>query len=175
MVAYDRNRKALTGAFLFLVTLFVSMFKKDGAFVLKQISVGLLLTDGAVFLTCHSTGNKFYDIPKGLPEPNETARMACIREVSEETGLDISAEELTDLGIFEYTRQKDLHLFLLNTNDLPATDKMVCSSFFSNRYTGKQQPEVDGFRYIAWPEAEQYLTKNMARVIQLTEKFLVKN
>jgi hypothetical protein len=66
-------------------------------------------------------------------------------------------------------------LFLLQKENLPAADQMVCSSYFTNRYTGKQQPEVDGFRYIPWGEQEGYLTKNMSRVVQQAAKFLTKN
>ena len=32
---------------------------------MKKISAGLILTDGSKILLCHSTGNDFYDIPKG--------------------------------------------------------------------------------------------------------------
>ncbi|KJS12915.1 MAG: hypothetical protein VR67_06985 [Peptococcaceae bacterium BRH_c8a] len=131
---------------------------------MKKISAGLLLTDGAKLLVCHVTGRNFYDIPKGLVDDGEEPTAACIREVREETNLLIKREIIADLGVYEYTRDKDLHLFLLYRRDLPDTGNMGCSSFFINK-AGRRLPEVDGYRYIALKEKEIYLTQNMARVI----------
>jgi len=131
---------------------------------MKKISAGLLLTDGTKLLVCHVTGRNFYDIPKGLVDDGEEPAAACIREVREETNLLIKREIITDLGVYEYTRDKDLHLFLLHRRDLPDTGSMGCSSFFINK-AGHRLPEVDGYRYIAFGEKEIYLTRSMAGVI----------
>ncbi|UUZ85071.1 NUDIX domain-containing protein [Paenibacillus sp. P26] len=53
-----------------------------------------------MFLACHSTGNSFYDLPKGLQEENETAVEVCCRETREETGIELNPAELKDLGFF---------------------------------------------------------------------------
>lgn len=131
---------------------------------MKKLSAGLVLTNGEKFLACHVTGRHFYDIPKGLVAANEEAVKACIREAEEETGLKINEEELTDLGIFEYYREKDLHLFLLKKENLPPTKDMRCSSFFLDR-SGRKIPEVNGYRYISFKEKHLYMVKSMADVI----------
>lgn len=135
---------------------------------MKKISAGLILTDKTKFLGCHSTGNYFYDIPKGSIEEGETPREACVREVQEETGLLVNHENLIDLGVFEYNYEKNLHLFLLVKDDLPSADNMICTTYFETK-KGKILPEADRFRYIKFAEKEVFLTENMKRVVQKVE------
>lgn len=130
----------------------------------KKLSAGLILTDCNKFLVCHVTGRNFYDIPKGLVDENEKPIKACIREVAEETGLSIFEENLVDLGVFEYTREKDLHLFLAVENDLPNIADMKCTSFFPDKF-GRQLPEVNGYKYISFDEKHLFLAKSMISVI----------
>ncbi|UUZ96567.1 NUDIX domain-containing protein [Paenibacillus sp. P25] len=113
-----------------------------------------------VFLACHSTGNSFYDLPKGLQEENETAVEVCCRETREETGIELNPAELKDLGVFPYLRNKDLHLFLWLTEELPALDKLVCTSYFQHPRRGKGRlrwTATDTFpfpkRAPGWPKA----------------------
>ncbi|PLT28651.1 NUDIX hydrolase [Peribacillus deserti] len=132
---------------------------------MKQVSAALFLTDGEKFLGCHATGRKYYDLPKGLINEGEDAAAACIREVQEETGLVIPVEDLVDLGIFSYTSQKSLHIFLCKRNHLPATSTLECTSTFVHYYTKKSVPEVDGYVYISYSEKEKYVTKNMNKTL----------
>lgn len=132
----------------------------------KPISVGLILTDNQKLLVCHSTGNNFYDLPKGSQEIHETFLDTCIREVQEETGfnLNINKDELVSLGLFSYTRYKNLYLFLLKKTQLPPLSKFKCTSFFVNN-VGKKKPEIDGFKYINIQDVEKFMTPSMANVI----------
>ncbi len=138
---------------------------------MKKMSAGLILTDGDKFLVCHVTGRNHYDIPKGLVDAAEDPVTACIREVEEETGLVIGQERLVDLGVFEYYRGKDLHLFLLVDKALPNTVDMTCRSFFRDK-KGKRIPEVDGCKYIGFDSKHLYMTENMVRVIQSVQSKL---
>ncbi|MFG6115384.1 NUDIX domain-containing protein [Halobacillus sp. MO56] len=141
---------------------------------MKKLSAGLILTDGEKFLGCHSTGNWFYDLPKGEVGGAENPKETCIREAKEETSLDVPADHLVDLGVFEYNPKKNLHLFLWKVEELPDTDKMSCSSFFIHRYTEKETPEVDGYKYIRFGEQVRFMTKNMVKVTEKIEKRVIK-
>lgn len=133
--------------------------------MMKSISSGLILTDGDKFLGCHSTGNYFYDLPKGSIEEGELPIEACIREVREETGLIIDPSDLTDLGEFDYNHYKNLHLFILFTVNLPQLENLKCNSFFYDPVLKKDKPEADGFKYIAFNNMQYYLTKNMYNLL----------
>jgi 8-oxo-dGTP pyrophosphatase MutT (NUDIX family) len=131
----------------------------------KAVSVGLLLTDGTRFLGCHSTGNRFYDLPKGAAEPGETPRQTCVRETREETGLEVEGERLLDLGILPYNRQKELHLFALTVPELPDAASLSCSSVFVHPYRHVALPEVDGYLHIKFEETAAFMTPNMAKAV----------
>jgi 8-oxo-dGTP pyrophosphatase MutT (NUDIX family) len=137
---------------------------------MKKISAALILTNGEVFLGCYSTGNNFYDLPKGQIEENETPIEACIREAKEETGIILKAENLQDLGKHPYNKQKDLHIFLFKTNELPNLDTMDCTTYFTHPYTGKELKEVDGYKYISFAKKEQFVLKNMSKVLDIVQE-----
>lgn len=139
---------------------------------LKTISSGLVLTNKDVFLVCHSTGNDFFDLPKGTVEEGESPLSACIRETMEETSLDVSNEHLIDLGVFSYNRRKNLHLFLMITENLPSIDKMICTSFFLNPKTNEFLPEADYYKYVRFVDKHHYVTKNLSNVLDKIEKKL---
>ncbi|MET3849571.1 NUDIX domain-containing protein [Paenibacillus sp. OAE614] len=133
-------------------------------------SVGVIITNRTVFLACHSTGNTFYDLPKGMPEEGETPEQTACREVREESGLNILPDQIKDLGVFPYNRAKNLHLFLWTTESLPPIEEMACTSTFIDRYSGQAKPEVDGYEYIGFDQAVNMMTANMARVIRDAER-----
>lgn len=140
---------------------------------MKKTSVGIFITDGSSkYLACHSTGNSFYDLPKGLKEEGELPVDVCCRETREETGIVLNPYELQDLGVFKYMQNKDLHLFMWKTAALPDVNDLVCSSYFEHPKSKKLLPEVDGYRYLFFPEANERMTKSMARIIDQIVKSL---
>ncbi|MBP1999100.1 8-oxo-dGTP pyrophosphatase MutT (NUDIX family) [Paenibacillus shirakamiensis] len=132
---------------------------------MKKISVAAFITDGTQFLACHSTGNSFYDLPKGLQEHGESPIEVCLRETQEETGLILDIHELQDLSVFPYMKDKDLHVFRWLTPQLPELEKLECTSYFKHYHSHQMLPEVDGYKYVKYEETEKYMTKSMAGVI----------
>jgi len=135
----------------------------------KKISSGLVLTDDNYILGCKVGYGSRFDIPKGIIDKNETPLNACLRETKEETGLDINPVDLKSYGKFDYLKgkfAKDLYIFKLHTNNLPDIRKMKCNSFFTDRVTGNQKPEVIGYKYIPINEMNKYFTKSMTTVLQ---------
>ncbi len=129
----------------------------------RAISCGVIITDGAQILLGHAARSPRWDIPKGLAEAGEPLAEAAVRELKEETGLDVTAADLVPLGIHAYLPAKDLALFVWRPGTMPKPEALVCASTFS--IDGIQVPEFDRFGLFAWGEALKRVGKNMARVL----------
>lgn len=128
-----------------------------------QTSCGvLILNEHNELLMGHATGNKFFDIPKGMLEENESPLACAIRECKEETSLDLRNNILIELGLFKYNTKKNLHLFICTVKKENIIIKdLVCNSFFTNFYTKKLQPEVDFFEWINVDEVKIKCAKSL--------------
>jgi len=84
-----------------------------------------------------------WSIPKGKPNEGENDWEAAIREVKEETNLDIiKVNEFMQLQDSTYrSRKKVLHSFYVKINDFSSETAVSCDSYFE--YQGKQLPEND--------------------------------
>jgi putative (di)nucleoside polyphosphate hydrolase len=134
----------------------------------KRLSCGVVIVNSdRELLLCHVTGQNHWDLPKGGIDAGETPLQAALRETREECGLRLTAEELADLGRFEYTTKKNLHLFGIC---MPRFDlsNLRCESHYIDRYTHRPMPEMDGFGWFAFDRVESLCTQKMAMV--LTEK-----
>jgi 8-oxo-dGTP pyrophosphatase MutT (NUDIX family) len=118
-------------------------------------SATALITDGHRFLTAipHGKFKKFRDLPKGRIEENETPIEAVIREVKEETGLNLEKDKLDDLGVWPYNKSKDIHVFLYEVERLPDLSRLRCSSMI----LGTKKPEMTGFEYLTLHEMSKKL------------------
>jgi 8-oxo-dGTP pyrophosphatase MutT (NUDIX family) len=123
----------------------------------------LLLAESGELLLCHSTGNRFWDIPKGLADEGESSVAAAVREAREECGIAIDPAGLHPLGRFAYRPQKDLelHAALIERFDAAAC---VCTSSFVDRF-GRTRPEMDDFRWTPFAEVGARCAKRMAVVL----------
>lgn len=131
----------------------------------KKLSVGLILTDGTVFLSVEITGTKGQrDIPKGEVEPGDGLVETLVREIQEECGIDIGKYRsmLQDMGQFEYMNHKDVHVFVLKLDKLPPVSNMKCVSTF--KLYGRDIPEVKNHKYVSFDELQMF-NKYMARII----------
>ena len=135
----------------------------------KTLSAGVIVYDGKKFVIGHATGGKHWDIPKGKIEPNEVAIAAAVRELKEETGIEADWRKLIHLGIFEYKRDKDLSLYLLEVEKLPDIKDMKCTSTFTNRH-GKEIPEFDKFAHVTWKTVGKKTVDAMTKVLKNVEK-----
>jgi putative (di)nucleoside polyphosphate hydrolase len=124
----------------------------------------LVLNHKGELLLCHVTDTANWDIPKGLQDPGESALEAAMRELGEEAGACFAAERFEDLGVFDYRRDKRLHLFKVDAGDeLGALEQLKCSSFFPHQRTGVMTPETDGFRWARREEISQLCWPRMAK------------
>lgn len=131
------------------------------------VSCGVLvLNRQRELLLCHVTHTARWDIPKGMPDPHETALAAAMRELYEEAGIAFEPGRFEDLGEHAYRPGKRLHLFKVEAGDqLACLDHLVCSSFFPHRVTGKPTPEMDGFRWAGRDDVARLCWPRMAQVL----------
>jgi predicted NUDIX family NTP pyrophosphohydrolase len=131
----------------------------------KQLSCGIvILNEARELLLCHVTGQGHWDLPKGCLEANERPIDAALRETREETGLSLDASTLLDLGPRRYLAGKDLHLFAICMARFDAS-QLKCESYFSERPSGRQLPEMDGFGWFGFERAASLCTPKMAATL----------
>ena len=134
----------------------------------KAVSCGVIVRRAVgELLLGHATGSRYWDIPKGVRDAGETSIDAALRELREEAGIELRADQLRDLGLHKYLPRKDLHLFMLSPPD-PAIDidACACSTHYIPRYGGHEIPEVDAYRWVTREEVSVLCGKNMTRVLQ---------
>ena len=88
------------------------------------------------------------EFPAGKLEKGEDPYKAGIRELKEETGLEISENDaqIEDLGIHNQKKDKDIHLFKVR---LPINiEELHCDSMFRDFRDGSKKPEMDGFELL---------------------------
>lgn len=115
---------------------------------MKKISAGVIIINSKnQILGCKPFGKNDgrYDISKGGIEDGETPLDAAIRETIEETGIDLSSNNIEDLGIFDYRPKKDLYLFKCQY-EIDDLSKLKCTTYFE--INGTEFPEMDGYEWI---------------------------
>jgi 8-oxo-dGTP pyrophosphatase MutT (NUDIX family) len=131
------------------------------------LSCGVLLFNerDEIFLA-HATGNRHWDVPKGLAEQGETPLAAALRETREETGITLDEASWIDLGRHTYRPGKDLHLFARRVSSLRVVvASCVCTSMFVHARSGKSLPEADAFGWFALDQLQQRCAKSMAALL----------
>jgi 8-oxo-dGTP pyrophosphatase MutT (NUDIX family) len=135
-------------------------------FAPRRLSCGILiLNEQQELLLCHVTGQDHWDLPKGGAHDGESPQQAALRETREDTGLELLAEALHELGRFDYRPKKDLHLFatLMLRFDLA---QLRCESQFSQYDTGQRLPEMDGYDWVGFERVGELCTPKMAAVLR---------
>jgi predicted NUDIX family NTP pyrophosphohydrolase len=128
----------------------------------RKVSAAVIIYDPVkqVILAEHPTGRRWYkkdtkepetgvfSLPKGLIEEGEDPVESAIREIKEETDIDLDIKRLHYLGKYKYIKYKDLELFFypLKEDEIDIK-KCKCTSFFDGP-NGKKLPEVNGFSWL---------------------------
>lgn len=125
-----------------------------------RITCGIILMNkDKAILAGHPTGKGFhkecYDILKGCCDAGEEDIDCAIRELREESGIDLSdkKDKIIDLGIKHYNKTKDIHLFLYKVDKFPRLRSLTCNSYFP--LNGDMLPEMSGYKVIS--KKDRYL------------------
>jgi 8-oxo-dGTP pyrophosphatase MutT (NUDIX family) len=131
----------------------------------KRLSCGVVIfSDRRELLLCHVTGHDHWDLPKGGARPGESPLQAALRETREETGLDLCAQALVELGRFDYSPKKDLHLFAARLPHFhPAT--LRCESHFTAFGGLRRLPEMDGYGWFGFDAVATRCTPRLGAVL----------
>jgi putative (di)nucleoside polyphosphate hydrolase len=137
----------------------------------QTVSCGTLVVDADHrLLLCHVTHTDKWDIPKGMLDPGESPLEAAMRELYEEAGISFPPERFEDLGLFDYRRDKRLHLFKVDSGiELGSLDHLVCTSFFPHHVTGKATPEMDGYCWVTRDEVPRMCWPRMGALLMRLE------
>ncbi len=141
---------------------------KEIRLIMKTTSYGvLILNEHGQLLLAHATARKHWDIPKGGAEDGESPQQAAIREVREETGIELPADSLEEIGRVPYLPRKDLHLFrvVLHTRNCDIAE-CKCTTFFPHHASGAMTPEVDQFRWVDIAEVPAFAAKSMTALLR---------
>jgi len=155
-------------------------------------SAGFLIRSKERFLLGHST-RKPNDIPrqfdgnwtisKGLIEFNESPLQAAIRELNEETNIDLNRKELWELLPDRTENLKPFHSFLVESVnkqvELFLLDDVLgklqdsslitlrCNSIISGSHYLRGLPELDAFMFVTREEAFQMVTKSQKHLFDI--------
>lgn len=134
----------------------------------KTLSAGVIVSDGTNLILGHITNGKDWDLPKGRVDAGESMLQAAVRELGEETGLHAPLEQLIPLGVYGYTKAKDLMIYVWPQQQMPDPHTLICTSLFTDA-KGKQMPELDDFVSVSWEDLENYTRPHMTRVLRRVE------
>ncbi|MGI4812567.1 MAG: NUDIX hydrolase [Janthinobacterium lividum] len=137
---------------------------------MKKISYGVVvINERTELLLCHASAARYWDIPKGGAEHGEAPIDAALRELREETGLEMTVNQLSELGVFAYNASKNLHLFASIVDTATVNlEKLHCSSRFVSRLGGHLLPEVDAYRWVLIESICQFAPKSLTKVLTET-------
>ena len=127
-----------------------------------------LINQDEKILVCHPTNSHWnsWGIPKGLPDPGEDTKTAAIRELLEETSIELHKvldpdRDLFYLGTSDYkNRKKILVAYWGFVKDTIPIETLICSSMVTNKGNEELQPEfpeVDKYQWISLEEAKNCL------------------
>lgn len=107
-----------------------------------------------------------FSLPKGIIEKDEDPVVTAVREIKEETDIDLNIKKLHYVGKYKYIKYKDLEIFyyLAGENEIDIK-KCKCNSFF-NGPNGKKLPEVNGFAWISIDKDLHFLFKSQQIILQ---------
>ena len=129
----------------------------------RPVSAGGIVTrtgsNGVEVLLCGRASPPLWALPKGTPESGETREETALREVSEETGLELRAEGVVDHIDYWFVR---------------SSDRVRCHKtvyFYLMSPTGGDialhDAEFDDVRWFAAPDALKTMTYgNEAKVVE---------
>lgn len=121
----------------------------------KLLGAAAIIRDaeGRVLLVKHTYGKLNWDLPGGAVEADESVEGTAVREVVEETGLDVVVERMVDR--LYYDPQNDMHHFVF-----------ICRPMDGQACPVANSPEISEWGYFALGELPRPISDFTVRRIQ---------
>jgi len=116
-----------------------------------------ILNNKSELLIVHPTNASWHSwsIPKGLVNPNETYLKAAIREVFEETNIDLNGHILEYVGEIKYPkRSKLLKAYFIQLDTDGSEFDLKCESTFIHKHTKEVLPENNSVQWQSLDKAK---------------------
>ena len=116
---------------------------------MKSLTCGVFITDGNQVIVCHPTGSSWkngWSLPKGLKDNDENEIDAAIREVKEETGLEVYDIHLLGIteSIYSKSFQNQKHFIFVDFSCRSDSDEVILNE------------EAESYQWIELNEIEDY-------------------
>lgn len=140
-----------------------------------DVTCAVVIRKAGKLLLVHSTNAPWtqWNFPKGIAEKDERHCDAAVRELKEETGLTIAADDLQDFGIFRYLAGKDMHVFVYDAKEDINPRTMVCESLFFCDHLKKMFPEVNQWSMVPFAKFPVYLAPALTQLYNTELKQLI--
>jgi 8-oxo-dGTP pyrophosphatase MutT (NUDIX family) len=128
---------------------------------MREISCGFIIVNNNKKVLLGKTNSGNYTVFKGKQEKNETFLDTAIRELSEESGIDINIlpqlkEYISTEPVFEYhLKNKDVFLFLLEDNlGLLKDFRFKCKSTYGK---SEKNLEILGYKWVKIKDMSKHI------------------
>ena len=140
---------------------------------MTEVTCGIFLVDPYdQLLIVHSTNARWntWGIPKGIPEECESYKEAAIRELYEETYLDIESVQINYLGSSKYLKcNKILEAFWILLDKPIIMEDLKCLSMVEK--DGKEPfPELDKYMTVSLDDAHKWLHQTQIDLLPLLKE-----
>ncbi len=138
--------------------------------VQKIVAAGVVFDNDKILIIQRANNDSFpglWEIPSGKREPFESTKTAVIREVKEETGLDVNVKNPID--VFEFKTEKETEIRDTTQISFLATltgNKEVCLSKEHQNFIWINKVDIE--KYNISPETKIVLTKAFENLKKLS-------